>query len=228
MSITKYGQRAPAHTKEGLFSVDPFDHKYTSSNKQSKAASHGLHKMSFSHPDVSNSFVSQYWYRPNDPSILYEDMLMQCVFYGWEILGESNKPGCINHFRNRGYENYLMDRPSFTHTEYSEKNQKEKWIPNTGDADKGIRRMLVEHTQSYVYQNVGMNKVNNKMGNFIFNDTLMDLSKFDIENWTDYDLTVSAMIAILGNVGYVPKKSERKPIILFEQYNNTGIQSIKI
>lgn len=222
----KYNQKAPANTHEGLFGVDPYDHKYTTSNKQSKAASHGLHKLSFNCPEASNAFVTQYWYRPNDPTILYEDMLMQCYFYGWEILGESNKPGCINHFRNRGYENYLMDRPAFTHTEYSKERQKEKWIPNTGDADRGIRRMLVETLQSYIYQNVGINSLTEKMGNCVFDDTLTDWAKFDIDKWTDFDLTVSSMYAVLGASNYTPKKIIGKdPIKLFDVFRVEGASS---
>jgi hypothetical protein len=225
----KYGERAPANTHEGLFSVDPFDHKYTASRKQSKAASHGFHKTSFTTPQASNAFISQYWYRPNDPYILYEDMLMQCIFYGWEILGESNKPGCINYFRNRGYENYLMDRPAFTHTEYSAKNQKEKWLPNSGTVDSGIRKLLVEHLQSYIYQNIGINPVTEMMGNCRFDDTLNDWAKFDVEKWTDYDLTVSSMIAVVGAQNYVPQKANiPQAIQMFKKYNNSGMVSTEV
>lgn len=227
ISVLRGGQKAPGNTHDGLFSVDPYDHKYTASNKRSMAASHGIHKMSFDTPSVSMAPISEYWFRPNDPSILYEDMLMQCVFYGWQILGESNKPGCINHFRNRGYEHYLMDRPAFTHTEYSNKNQKEKWIPNTGDADRGIRRMLVEHTQSYVYSHVGINS-NGEISNFPFNNTLNDLAKFDVEKWTDFDLTVSFMIGVLGLNDYRPQIRERKPFKLFDVYKTDGTSSILI
>jgi len=227
-STTKYGQKAPANTHEGVFSTDPIDHKYTSSNKRSKAASHGFRKLSIIDGHMSNIFVTQYWGRPADPSIFYEDMLMQCVFYGWEILGESNKPGCINHFRNRGYENYLMDRPAFTHSDYSEKNQKEKWIPNTGQVDSGIRRMLVEHMQSYVYQNIGVNTETGKMGCCMFDDTLTDWASFDVENWTDYDLTVSAMYAIIGSKSYVAPERVFTPINFFKKYDNRGMESREI
>lgn len=223
----KYGQKAPSNTHEGCFSTDPVDHKYTTSNKKSMAASHGYRKLSINEPKMSDMFVSQYWARPSDPSIFYEDMLMQCVFYGWEILGESNKPGCINHFRNRGYEHYLMDRPAFTHSDYSEKNQKEKWIPNTGSIESGIRRMLVEHYQSFVYQSVGTNSKTGEMGRLIFDDTLKDNAKFNVEDWTDYDLTVSAMYCIIASKSYTYIKKEISPINLFQKYNNRGTVSTK-
>ncbi len=226
--VIKYGQKSPANTHEGVFSTDPIDHKYTSSNKKSKAASHGFRKLSIVDGKNSNIFVTQYWGRPHEPYDYYEDMLMQCVFYGWEILGESNKPGCINYFRERGYGNYLMDRPAFTHTDYSEKNQKEKWIPNTGQVDSGIRRMLIEHYQSYVYQNIGINNATGEMGCCLFDDTLKDNAKFDVENWTDYDLTVSAMFAIIGSKAYVPKKVEYIPIDFFKKYDNRGNESKEI
>ena len=226
--VTKYGQKAPANTHEGVFSTDPVDHKYTSSNKQSKAASHGFRKLNINEAHMSNIFVAQYWARPSDPSIFYEDMLMQCVFYGWEILGESNKPGCINHFRNRGYEHYLMDRPAFTHSDYSEKNQKEKWIPNTGSIESGIRRMLVEHLQSYVYQNIGISSTTNKMGCCLFDDTLKDWANFNVEDWTDYDLTVSAMYAVIASKSVLAPKREFAPITFFKKYKIEGSESREI
>ncbi len=225
-SVSKRNGKFPGNTHEGLFSVDPYDHKYTTSKKKSKAASHGLHKLSFNRPELSYVPVTEYWFRPNDPYVLYEDMLMQCVFYGWEILGESNKPGCINYFRNRGYENYLMDRPAFSHSESSAKNQKEKWIPNTGDVDKGIRRLLVEHTASYVSHHVGPNDATGSVANFKFNNTLTDLSKFDVEKWTDYDLSVSFMIGVLGLDNYVPvKKKVIDKAKFFEQYDYSNGQA---
>ena len=223
--IHKYGQKAPANTHQGLFSVDPYDHRYTSGSKKSLAASHGFHKMSFENPFVSNTIISQYWGRPSDPAVFYEDMLLQCVFYGWEILGESNKPGCINHFVNRGYENYLMVRPAHTHNEHSKVEQKEKWLPNTGPLDKGIRRMLVDYSISYVYQHIGINTITGIIGNCKFNDTLHDLAKFDIEAWTDYDLSVSFMIGVLGLNTYMPVKKTREPIVLFHKYDTSGSAS---
>ena len=65
----------------------------------------------------SNTFVSEYINRPPKADIFYEDILKQCVFYGCQVLVENNKIGLIKYFQNRGYENYLMERPENTHTD---------------------------------------------------------------------------------------------------------------
>ena len=221
----KFGKVCPANTHAGLFSIDPFDHKQTTSKKNSKAGSHGFRKLDLLDPEFSDCFISEYWGRPKDPHILYEDMILQCVFFGWEILGESNKPGCINYFRLRGYDNYLMMRPAITQTEYSEKNQDEPWLPTTGEAARGT---LVENLSSYIYQRIGRNSENGKMGNCLFINTLKDWAAFDPEKWTDYDLTVSAMIAVVGSKKYVPKKVAIPSFNLFPQYKLMGDRSVLV
>ncbi len=222
--IVKYGKPSPANEHAGVFSLDPYAAKQTSEKKHSLAASHGFRKLDLFEPDISNCFVTQYWCRPSDPLIVYEDMIKQCVFYGWPILVESNKTNCLDHFRLRGYENYLMDRPHIAHTEYSEKNQKEPGLPNFGEA---VRTVLIETYQSYISNNIGVNQETNKMGNCMFNDTLDDAIKFDPEKWTDYDLTVSAMIAVVGSKKYIAPNLDRKPIQFFNTYRVNGSESVK-
>jgi hypothetical protein len=173
--------------------VDPFDHRVTTDNKRSDAASYCFLK--YSPWGGGNCFVSEYINRPATPELFYEDMIMQMVYYSGELLVENNKPGLINYFRQRGYLGYLMKRPEETMTKYSTKQQ-EVGIPMTGEA---ARDALVNGLVSYVYDHVGYNPEKDAYGNLPFERLLDDWLNFDVLKWTDYDPTVASGLAILAS-----------------------------
>lgn len=222
--LIKHGRYSPGNTEIGVFSLDPYQSKTTASNKRSMAASHGFRKYDALNIEMSNIFVTQYWARPNDPMIVYEDMIKQSVFYGWPLLIEKNKNNCIEYFQNRGYNNYLMKRPAFTQTEWSLKggDVEDIGIANSGQA---VREQMIEHLASYISNNIGHIEAIGKFGNCPFQDTLQDWLNFDPNKWTDYDLTVSAMLVLIGSRSYTPQKIERKAIELFQKYDTRGIVS---
>jgi len=223
----KNGKVAPGNENCGVFGCDPFDNKYTASNKKSNAASYGYLKHDSMKP-ISEIFVVEYVNRPNDPNTFFEDMILMCVFYGWELLVENNKYGLINYFDNRGYSNYLMERPAFTQTEYSEKTKSKdgKGIPMTGEAP---RSSLMEGTQSYIYNKIGFNE-DGEIGVCPFNRLLECWSKFEPDNWTDYDEAVGSGLALIASKKHLPKQNQNKINIfeLFPKYNNRGDIAKKI
>jgi hypothetical protein len=192
---------------------DPFDHSLTTSNDKSDAASHVFEKYNIMDPLNSNCFVCEYIYRQPDVHYFYDDMIKQAVFYGSELLVENNKIGLINHFKAKGYYEYLMDRPDFTHTKYSRKHQKEKGIPLTGSEP---RQALMEHLESYMYQNIGeldSFDENNEpyYGKMFFEKTMDDWLMFDPRDWGQYDATVSSGLAIIASKKFdiiKPKKTD--------------------
>lgn len=205
------------HNKPGNFDtivsgVDPFDHRITSDGRKSNAASYVFRKFEPLDPDLSNMFVCEYVCRPATPEDFYEDMIKQSVFYGCEILCENNKVGIINWFRNQGFEDYLMDRPSETHTDWSKKRQKEKGIPMNSEA---VRQSAIERTESYIYENVGLDYDTNEVGKVYFNDLLRCWLKFNPQKWTDYDEFVGAALALFASRRYRPqaKKREKKEFV---------------
>lgn len=221
----KNGKVAPANTHVGVFGCDPFDNKKTASNKKSNGAAYGFLKYDINLP-FSQVYVCEYVERPPDPYIFFEDMIMMCVFYGWEMLVETNKVGLKNHFEYRGYSNYLMDRPAFTQTEWSENHKVEKGIPMSGEGPRG---QLMELTQAYIYNHIGHNDEGN-IGRCDFNRLLECWAGFEPDNWTDYDEAVAAGLCLIASNKYIPKKVTTKINIfeLFPRYNNRGDTSIKI
>lgn len=229
-SEIKYMRRTPSNQVLGSIGVDPYDHKYTTASKHSKAAAHVFRKFHPMDPYDSNNFVCQYYARPEDPRIFYEDILMMSVFYGYQVLAENNKPGLVNHFRERGYLNYLMDRPRDTHTTYSRSRQEEKGIPMTGVEARGA---LIEVLKHYITNNIGRldpekfgdSKTAEVYSRCYFAELLDDWGRFTGENWTPHDLTVSSGLALLGAMQDTRKIEEPTKVNvqqLFKVYNNRG------
>ena len=222
-SVIKFGRKSPANTEMGCFGLDPYDNKTTVDDRKSDAASYGFRKFDPMIPNDSGIFISEYVNRPSLPEIMWEDMIMQCVFYGWEILIESNKIGTINYFRMKGYGNYLMARPEETQTNSSSKME-EPGIPMSGIE---ARQSLVYATESYIINKVGIIKEEGKdsrIGKCYFDKLLENWKAFDFDDeWTKYDSMVGAGLALLGARKYIPKKHEYKHIQLYKKYNNKGV-----
>lgn len=217
-SIIKLGKKAPANTHIGLFTLDPYAATNTTDTRQSKAASHGFKKFDFTAPkNLSEVFIGEYWNRLRDPLLVYEDMIMQAVYFGWAVIPERNIKNCNDYFRNRDYHNYLLQAPSMTEEEFNSNRDKVQDAGIANTAGK-TQQQLVEYLASYITNHVGVNEKTGEMGYMPFDNTLRDWLAFDITKWTPYDLTVSSMLATTTSRAFVPISKVIKPLNLFPQY----------
>ena len=214
----KFGSKYPGNELEFVSGCDPFDHDVTTDGRRSDAASYIFRKFNAHEQDNSHMFVSQYIHRPPKAEIFFEDMLMQCIFYGCPILVENNKIGLIQYFKRRGYEKYLMARPESTHTKFSKK-QTEVGIPATGLA---VANALVDSIQSYVYDYVGINE-EGAIGRVFFYELLKDWLEFDVNNRTKYDASMASGFTLLATQKHIRPKIEIKTTQPFvRKYSNNG------
>tara|TARA_R110002020_G_scaffold63770_7_gene169853 strand:- start:4822 stop:6906 length:2085 start_codon:yes stop_codon:yes gene_type:complete len=221
----RYNKKFPGRSDALVAGCDPYDHDTTTDGRRSDAAAHILHKFSMS-SDASMQFVCEYINRPPKAEIFYEDMIKMCVFYSCQILVENNKVGILKYFENRGYYEYLMDRPDMTHTEWSKGKQKTKGIPGSGAA---VINAQAEALATYIYDYVGLNLETGEMGRCYFNTLLDDWSRFDITNRTKYDASISSSLALLASQKYVkPKKEVQAYSPFVRKYSNKGMFSKKI
>ncbi len=224
-STIKFSRKTPANTETGCFGLDPYDNKTTVDNRKSDAASYGFKKFDVMQPYDSGILITEYVNRPKLPEIMWEDMILQSVYYGWEVLIESNKIGTINYFRMRGYQNYLMSRPAETQTDYS-KNMEEPGIPMTGEE---ARMALIHASESHIINKVGLIEEEGRapyMGKCYFDKLLEQWRDFDFDRkWTEFDSMVGAGLALLGARKYQPKpiKDRIKAEDLFKTFPNNNI-----
>ena len=196
------GHYTAPNTHIGVGGVDSYDLDGTVDGRGSKGACHFYNKFNMNYP--ANMFVAEYASRPPLAKIFYEDVLMAAVFFGYPILIENNKYGIARYFEQRGYLEYLLDRPKHLMTSHSNKS-KTKGVPSNG-AD-----LLQAHAQSieaYIHNHVGENHETGTLGKMYFNRTLEDWIGFRIDKRTKYDLTISSGLCLLAS--QTPHKEVKK------------------
>jgi hypothetical protein len=218
----------PGNEHIGSFGCDSYDISGVVGGGGSNGALHGMTK--FNMDDApSNFFFLQYVARPQTAEMFFEDVLMACFFYGMPVLAENNKPRLLYHLKNRGYRAFSMNRPDKEKHKLSKTEKELGGIPNSSEDVKQSHASAIE---TYVEKNVGIDlegtyRDSDEMGNMYFTRTLEDWARFDINNRTKFDATISSGLAIMANQKhlYVQPKTESKISIKFAKYDNKGNSS---
>ena len=222
--IIKNGYKYPGNEHIGAFGCDSYDISGTTDGKGSKGALHGLTK--FSMEDAPpNSFFLQYIARPQTAEIFFEDVLMALVFYGMPLLAENNKPRLLYYLKRRGYRGYSMTRPDKVWNKLSVTEKEIGGMPNSSEDIKQAHAAAIE---TYITKYVGL-KENGEYGDMYFNDTLNDWARFDINQRTKYDATISSGLAIMAcnrHMYHPAAEVQKEKVSLnFARYSNSGSQS---
>jgi hypothetical protein len=202
-----------------VMGCDPYDHRHVSDGRASKAAAY-VFRMALPNEPESNMFVCEYHYRQPSPEMFYEDMLLTTVFYGCQVLVETQKIGLLNWFEREGYGKYIMDRPESTHSSWSKTHQKSKGVPSS----PAIIDAITGATEHYVLTNVGIME-DGGVGNLYFRDLLEDWLKFDPNNTKDFDCSMAAGYTLLATKKVVRTKKEVKRQPIVRRFDNTGVLS---
>jgi hypothetical protein len=226
--VAKHGHKYPGNEHIGSFGCDSYDISAVVDGRGSNGSLHGETK--FHMDDAPNNFFFlEYIARPPLAEIFFEDVLMACIFYGMPILAENNKPRLLYHFKHRGYRKFSMNRPDKKWAQLSKTERELGGVPNTSQDMKQSHAAAIE---SYVEKYVGIDeegehRPQGDMGTMYFNRTLSDWAKFDIDNRTKHDASISSGLAIMANQRnlYTPVKEVSKIKLTFARYNNTGTQS---
>ena len=197
--VIKYNKKSPPDDAIGCGGVDSYDLDATVDGRGSKGACHFFNKFNMNFP--SNMFVAEYASRPPMAKIFYEDVLMAAVFYGYPILIENNKYGIARYFEQRGYDNFLMDRPD--HLKTSTVGSKTKGIPSNS---QDIIHSHAQAIEAYIHNHVGYNPETGEMGKMYLSRTLEDWIGYRIDDRTKFDLTISSGLALLAAQKYKEEK----------------------
>ena len=218
--IIKNGVKYPGNEHIGAFGCDSYDISGTVDKQGSKGSLHGLTKFSMEDAPF-NMFFLEYISRPPTAEIFFEDVLMALHFYGMPILAENNKPRLLYYLKRRGYRRFSINRPDKLYNKLSVAEREIGGIPNSSEDIKQAHAAAIE---SYIEDYVGLKE--NEHGNMYFQRTLEDWAKFNINNRTKFDATISSGLAIMAcnKNKYTPVNiQQRDPVnISFKKYDNTG------
>jgi hypothetical protein len=228
----KNGIKYPGNEHIGAFGCDSYDISGTVGGGGSNGSLHG--KTMFNMDEApSDEFFLEYIARPQTAEIFFEEILMACVFYGMPILVENNKPRLLYHFKNRGYRGFSINRPDKHYNNLSKTERELGGIPNSSEDVKQAHAAAIE---SHIEKNVGFDLLGkyrdpDEIGKMIFNRTLADWAKFDINNRTAHDASISSGLAIMATQKhlYAVEKKQSKIKINFARYDNSnGNTSIRL
>jgi len=189
------GKKIPPNAQFGVGGVDSYDLDETVDGRGSKGAMHLFNKFNMKEDVPSSMFVLEYASRPDLASIFYEDVLMAAFYYGYPLLVENNKYGIVRYFESRGYDGYLLDRPSHLTSSSSKVNVKTKGIPSNS---QDVIQAHAHAIETYIHSHVGIKPETEDFGNMYLNETLEDWIGYKISNRTKYDLTISSGLALLA------------------------------
>ena len=221
--IIKDGMKYPGNEHCGAFGCDSYDISGTVDNRGSNGALHGLTK--FSMEDIpANHFFLEYIARPQTAEIFFEEILMACIFYGMPILAENNKARLLYHFKRRGYRGYSMNRPDRIWSKLSPAEKEIGGIPNSG---QDIIQAHAAAIETYIETHVGI--IGDNFGTMYFQKTLNDWARFNINDRTKHDASISSGLAIMAcnKHMYTPVYAIEKIAVAlnFKKYDNNGNSS---
>mgnify|MGYP003643160915 FL=1 len=225
LKYNKNNSYHPLNEHIGAFGCDSYDISGTVFGRGSNGALHGLTKFNMEEAP-SNEFFLEYVARPQTAEIFFEEVLMACVFFSMPILIENNKPRLLYHFKNRGYRGFCMNRPDKHFNKLSKTEKELGGIPNTSEDVKQSHASAIE---SYIEKHIGMDltgtyRDSSEIGSMYFTRTLDEWARFDINNRTKFDASISSGLAIMANQKnlYLPEQKQSKINLNFARYANNG------
>jgi len=226
--VIKNGLKYPGNADIGLFGCDPYDISGTVGGGGSKASLHGLTNFNMQGAP-SNQFFLEYIARPNTAEEMFDDVIKAIHFYGMPILIENNKVRLLVHLKNNGYRPFSMNRPDKETSKLSKSELELGGIPNSSEDVKQTHANCIQtYIEEYVgIDNEGTYRESDVMGNMFFNRTLQDWARFDINNRTQHDASISSGLAIMASRKHklVPQRQKTSITVSMPKYNNSGVHS---
>ena len=192
--------KKPGRTDDGAIAIDGY------SNSQggkygSKASAWIGRRYNLLDPSSTGKAIGHLYGRPHIKETLHEQVLLAAEYYGYQAWYEHNSDDYLSYFRDRGRVGYLGSYPISTiDPAKRETAERHKGFPTTPfsltkQADVGIM-YFESHINSIDFENL-----------------LEDAKKFDPNNRTDYDITVSFLMLIVCLMEPVVKPPKREPLV---------------
>lgn len=225
----KNGMFYPQNEHLGSFGVDSYDISAVVGGRGSNGSMHGMTKGFHMEEVPINEFFLEYIARPETAEIFFEEVLMALFFYGMPALIENNKPRLLYHLKNRGYRAFSINRPDKHLAKLNPSERELGGIPNSSEDIKQAHASCIE---SYIEKNIGYDSMGtyrspDEIGSMLFNRTLQDWAKFNIDNREKFDASISSGLCLMANNKYsfLPERKAERISISMGKYDNNGSSS---
>jgi hypothetical protein len=192
--------KKPARVSDGAIAIDGY------SNSQggkygSKASAWIGRRYDLTDPENTGKAIGHLYGRPQIKETLHEQVLLAAEFYGYQAWYEHNSDDYLSYFRDRGRVGYLGLYPLST----IDPSKRE-----TADRHKGFPTTPFSLTKQ---TDVGIMYFESHIDSIDFENLLEDAKKFDPNNRTEYDITVSFLMLIVCLMEPIQKQIKREPLV---------------
>lgn len=192
--------RKPGRVADGAIAIDGY------SNSQggkygSKASAWIGRRYDLLDPDNTGKAIGHLYGRPQIKETLHEQVLLAAEFYGYQAWYEHNSDDYLSYFRDRGRVGYLGSYPMST----IDPSKRE-----TAERHKGFPTTPFSLTKQV---DVGIMYFESHIDSIDFENLLEDAKKFDPNNRTDFDQTVSFLMLLVCLMEPIQKQIKREPLV---------------
>ncbi len=177
-SIDYNGNFKPLRKAQRIIGVDPADHKNVEDgSRKSNIAIYLYIKYNPLDP-LSETFVCEYLFRPDDPESFYSELCMLAFLSGAEMIIENQKPGSINYAEKVGFYDFIVRSGS--------------GVTGGIPASTPNKQLLADNWEVYI---------DNNIEKIFFPNLLKDLSMFNLIKSTKFDAAMGGGWALVGAYG---------------------------
>ena len=193
--------RQPNKVEDGAIAVDGYSNSQGGQKWGSRASAWIGRRYNMLDPQNTGKAIGWLYGRPQIKEILHEQIMLAAEFYGYKIFYEHNSDDYLSYFRERGRINYLGLYPLST-IDPAKRGESERYrgFPTTPfsltkQADTGIM-----YFESHI-------------DSIDFEEILLDAEKFDPNNRTEFDITVSFLMLLVCLMETVTVSKRKEPIV---------------
>ena len=191
--------KKPARSHDGAIAIDGY------SNSQggkygSKASAWIGRRYDLLNPEHTGKPIGHLYGRPQIKETLHEQVLLAAEFYGYQAWYEHNSDDYLSYFRERGRVLYLGSYPLSAMDPTKRDADRHKGFPTTPFS-------LTKQTD------VGIMYFESHIDSIDFENLLEDAKKFDPNNRTEFDITVSFLMLIVCLMESVQKQIKKEPLV---------------
>ena len=206
MGSLKYGR-----ADVGVIGVDGITNEQGGKRYGSKASAWVYTKFDFKDPENTGLFIGHLYGRPKEKDDLHEQIMLCSEYHGFPIYWEFVADTYYDYFKKRGRLGLLAKFPLNAIDPVKrnkEKVERHYGYPTTPFALTKGNDAMITYVEHYCH------KIN-------WIELIEDLKQYDPDKRTEFDRTVSAMIALVGGLEPV-RKPPPKSVPLITIYDSSG------
>ena len=193
--------RQPNRIEDGAIAVDGYSNSQGGQKWGSRASAWIGRKYNILDPQNTGKAIGWLYGRPSIKETLHEQIMLAAEFFGYKVWYEHNSDDYLSYFRERGRVGYLGSYPLST-IDPAKRGEVERY--------KGFPTTAFSLTKQ---ADTGIMYFENHIDSIDFEEILIDAEKFDPNNRTEFDITVSFLMLLVCLMETVTIQKRKEPLV---------------